>query len=165
MRGAGAVNPWPHLYEPVEHPQDFGGEVDWVGQWARVAPTRAALREAPTTRARTIQELARYTSLQIVAGSGQWYRVRLPDQSEGYVAAAATELSEEPTEIMTVTGGSRVLSSPSAIAGARDTVVAGDVLPVLGTYGEYTLVETNDGVLGWVPSGALQPTMAGATQN
>ena len=165
MRGTGAVNPQPHLYEPAEHPQDFSGDVDWVGQRGRVATTRAALREAPTVRARTVQELARYTSLEIVAGSGGWYRVRLPDQSEGYVAAAATELLEEPTGTMTVAGGSRVLSSPSAIAGALDTVLNGEVLPVLGRYGEYTLVETADGVLGWVPTGALEPPIDGATNN
>ena len=165
LRGVGAVNPWPHLYEPTERPQEFTGDHGWVGQGARVAQRRAVLREAPSTGARTIRELARHTSLVIVSGSGRWYRVRLPDLSEGYVAAAATELLDEPTGIMMVAGGSRVLSSPSAIAGARDTVVTGEMLPVLGTYAGYTFVETNDGVQGWVRSGALEPTVGPATNN
>ena len=78
---------------------------------------------------------------------------------------SATESSDQPTEIMIVAEGARILDAPASIAGSRDTVVTGQTLPVLGIYGEYALVENGNGVQGWIRYSSLEPTVEAASTN
>ncbi len=154
-RGAGAVDPYPQLYESPNQPATFAGELGWVGEFARVPGSGVALRSRPSTRATVLSELPQHASFEILAGSGSWYRVRLPDAREGFVPRQRVELMDTPVRLLTVAEGSAILSGPSSVAVAQDTVVPGETVPLLGTYGDYYLVENDKGVLGWVPSGML----------
>ena len=157
MRGVGAVNPHPQLYEPTDQPQDFRGQLGWVGQNARTGPLSTTVRDEPSRHGRAVAVIPRHTSLELLAGSGNWYRVRLPDHREGYVLGSATVSSDQPTEIMTAAEDMRILDAPASIAASRDTVVIGQTLPILGIYGEYALVENGNGVRGWVRYSSLEP--------
>jgi hypothetical protein len=94
-----------------------------------------------------------FTPVALLAGSGQWYRARLPDGREGYVAVGDTE-ALTPLETTTVIGGSLLRAAP-ALGAAVDSVAEGDDVPVLGRFGDYAFVRTTGGLQGWVGGSSL----------
>jgi murein DD-endopeptidase MepM/ murein hydrolase activator NlpD len=155
MRRIGPVDPDAHLYEPVDRPAPFAGDDAVVGTWARTRGSDVAVRDRPARRAPLVRTLGRDAPIEIVAGTGDWYLGRLPDGSVGYVATSAVRRLATPLREARMTAGATVLGDPTPSAAVRDTVVRGDVVPILGVFGTYALVENGQGVRGWVPSSVM----------
>ena len=59
-----------------------------------------------------VRELDRHTPLRVLAGSGSFFRARLPDGTTGYVAARLTEPVAAPFSTETVAAARAVLAAP-----------------------------------------------------
>jgi len=154
MRGIGAVDPYYHLYDPADRPPAFAGDSSLVGQWARIARGGAVARTEPRRSAPVMARVDRSTPIRVLAGVGDWYRARLPDGREGYVAAADAERLD-PIVTAAVTAGSVMRAAPSDSAAAMDSLADGDMVPFLGRYGGYALVRRADGLQGWIVAARL----------
>ena len=86
--------------------------------------------------------------MRVVAGTGSWYRVYLPDGTTGFVSAAVIEPVDQA--IRTLAGGGLVLSGPTLAAAAVGSLAPGEPVPVLGVYGEFAFVQWSEGLSGWV---------------
>lgn len=159
MRGVGPVDPHFHLYDPPHQAERFAGDTALVGTWARLGRAGATVRSRPRLAAAPVAELAAYTPVELLAGSGRWYRARLPDGREGYVTVRETEMLS-PLELTTVIAGS-LLRGPAPAGAPIDSLAGGDTVPVLGRFGAYALVRQAAGRQGWVGGNTLGSPVRG----
>lgn len=149
-RGTGPLDPYPFLHRSNAVPATISADPTGVGGWVRVARDGVRFRAVPSTATGAVAELARHTALRVLAATGSWYRVSLPDGSGGFVAARFTEPVERPVRIALLDTGSLVREWPAPSAAAVDSVTSGDQVPVLGIFGSFAFVATPNGRTGWL---------------
>lgn len=150
-RGQGPIDPQPFVSTEERTPPGLAVDAAAIGHWRRASADGSRLREAPAERAATLAELPRHTAVRVLAAAGGWYRVRLPDDTHGFIAGAQLEPTDRP-----------IREVPFAVAEARerptsDSYIVGEVgpgetVPVLGRFGDYLLVTVNGGQPGWLPA-------------
>ena len=150
VRGSGARDPLPYLQRTRAAPPSLDLDVDRLGTWSRSTETEVSLRVAPGRSAWIITSLETHTPLQVLGGTGAYFRVRLPDGTAGYVPAGLTELAEEPLRNEEINGTGRVHDRPLIWAPILAHLSAGEELPVLGSFGDFLCVRTPKGHMGWL---------------
>ena len=155
-RGAvrGAVDPWYYLYQPSQTLPDASAPLEHLGEWTRTVNDGIRLRGGPSRRAEVVAELEQSTPLRVLAASGSWYRVRLPNGKDGFVAARLTEAVAQPLRNQFVESTSALFSSPSPVAPVMEDVEAGTEVAVLGSYEGFLYVQSPDGSTGWLAGAA-----------
>ncbi|MFN2316353.1 MAG: hypothetical protein ABR602_06680, partial [Gemmatimonadales bacterium] len=97
--------------------------------------------------------LDRHTTARVVAAIGEWYRVRLPDGTAGYLSARAMERAGTAIAAAEFTPADSVLTRP-AHTGERTVVLegtrAGGSIAVFGRFEGFLMVRTPNGVNGWL---------------
>jgi murein DD-endopeptidase MepM/ murein hydrolase activator NlpD/SH3-like domain-containing protein len=149
-RGEGPVDPAPFLRGSLGTLAELAVDVGRLGSWVRLRSDGIRLRAAPGTRAPVVREMGRYTPLRVLGGSGDWYRVQLPDGGLGYVAARLTEPADRPLETRTAQLGATVLVQPNEMAPVLTELEAGARVPVLGRFDHYLYVRAPSGQMGWI---------------
>lgn len=149
-RGEGPVDPMPWIRGTRTRPASLTADTARLGGWTRVAAGELPLRAEPSEAAPSAGVLERHTALRILAASGAWYRVQLPDGRAGYVAARATESAASPLRSERLERSVAVLDRPSPGAAVIDTLPAGNSVPVLATFPGFLLVEAPGGRAGWL---------------
>jgi SH3-like domain-containing protein len=121
-----------------------------LGGWARVTAAEAVMRAGPSAAAAEVQRLERHAPLRLLAGAGDWYRVRLPDGRTGYVSAGRSEAAVEPLRRHRVAAASTLRHAPSAAGVAMAELAAGTEVEVLAEFSGYALVRTPLAGIGWL---------------
>lgn len=150
-RGEGPVDPAPFLRPTRGTVVDLTADLERLGGWVRLRNDGIRLRAAPGTRAPILRELEQHTPLRVLAGSGDYFRVRLPDGSHGYVAARLTESTDEPVASQVVASIETLHVRPETEAPIMARLARGTEVPVLGRYGGFLYVRSPDGGTGWLP--------------
>ena len=88
------------------------------------------------------------TPLRIDGAAGNWFRVRLPDGTAGYVGSRFVESTRKAVGATTLAVGTPLRDRPAEDAGVVATASGGS-LPVIGEFAEYVLVETGEGKTAW----------------
>lgn len=151
-RGTGPWDPYPALYQPPTEVMAFAGDTALIGNWGRAARSRTRVRRAPTALAPVLAELPLHTRMQVEAGTGDWYRVALPDGSIGFVAARLTEGADLPIGSALLANASPLRTQPAPTASELGSIDAGQEVAVLGRFGEFLYVRGPNGASGWVTS-------------
>lgn len=147
----GPVDPFPFVDTPSELAAAISADTTRLGQRARVQASNLNLRTAPSTSAAIARRLPRHLLVEVVASTGAWHRVRLPDGMGGYVAARLVDLSGAPLRTAQADTTHALRASPSHEAVATGHVAPGTPLAVLGTFEDYAYVEVPDTQrAGWV---------------
>lgn len=149
-RGEGPVDPYPFIDPPPSTLAELTADLDRLGQWLRLSEDGIRLRAAPESRAEVIRELDRHTAFRVLGGSGEYFRVHLPDGSVGYVASRLTEPASAPIASQTVMSGERVHTRPDVEAAIVASIDRDAELPVLGRYEDYLFVRAPSGHFGWI---------------
>jgi hypothetical protein len=110
--GQGAINPVPFLDPPRGTLADLTADLGHLGTWVRLVNDGVRLRAAPGARSDILRELQQHTAVRVLGGSGEYFRVRLPDGGNGYVAARLTEPLDEPFGSQLALSGAPVLMWP-----------------------------------------------------
>ena len=153
-RGHGAVDPFPFVYRSTASPRAVVGATSEIGQLGR-SRERAAVVAAPETNAATLTTISAATPLRIDAAAAEWFRVRLPDGTVGYVASRLVESTRKAVGRTDVASGTPLRDRPASNAAVIATAPGG-ALSVFGEFADYALVETADRRTAWVPSGRLK---------
>jgi SH3-like domain-containing protein len=146
----GWFDPMPALGAPSGPAPAFAGDLEIIGSVARANANRTRVRVAPAARSRPVANLEQHTPLSVIAGVGNWYRVSLPDGSNGFVESRFVEPASQPIRSEMVANGALLRESPLPSAAATDSVVAGQQVPVLGAFGGFLLVQAPSGRSGWL---------------
>lgn len=150
VRGSGARDPLPYLQRIPDSPPSSDFDIGRLGAWSRSTEPDIALRAAPGRRAQLVRNLEPHTPMQVLGGTGTYFRVRLPDGTVGYVSANLTELAEEPLRNEQLLVSRRVHNRPLMRAPIMAHLSAGHDLPVLGNFGQFLCVRTPQGHVGWL---------------
>lgn len=149
-RGEGPVDPFPFLDPPPSVFPELTADIGRLGSWVRIESDGIRLRTAPSLRSDVLGELERYTPLRVLGGSGDYFRVRLPDGTQGYVAARLTEPVDRPVAEEVLLTSQSVHVRPSGDAPIMATLPLGAGVSVLGRFGGYLYVRVPTGHGGWV---------------
>ncbi|MCJ7680659.1 MAG: M23 family metallopeptidase, partial [Candidatus Aminicenantes bacterium] len=150
VRGEGPVDPFHFINRIDNHLSPIRADQNNVGQWVRLkAPAR--LRSTIRNGGEPVAALNTACPLQVMAASGRSYRVRLPDGRAGYIPADQVEMVEKPIRNLTPVVSGPLLASPEAGAAEKASVFNGEELGILAVYEGYWLVETEEGLTGWIP--------------
>ena len=155
-RGEGPVDPTPFVRPPSQEMAELTADVARLGQWARLRNDGIRLRAAPGIRSPVTRELGQYTPLRVLGGSGDYFRVRLPDGGNGYVAARLTEPADRPVASQVAANGEPVFMRPDHAAPVVATLDVGTEVPVLGRFGGYLYVLAPSGHTGWLADAQQQ---------
>jgi len=104
--GQGAVDPTPFLRPPNGTLAEVTADLEQLGTWVRLANDGIRLRVSPGSSSPVLRELPLHTAVRVLGGSGEYFRVRLPDGANGYVASRLTapvdgRLDEDPPPVST----------------------------------------------------------------
>lgn len=150
-RGEGPVDPWHFLFQPPPTPPVLAVAPERLRGWARVRDDGIRIRAVPSLRGDVVDEVRAGTPLQVLAGGGEWLRVRLPDRRDGYILARLTEGVDLPLRTALAEGGGLLRALPGLDAPAVDRVSPGEGVEVLGGFEGFLLVRGPAGRSGWVP--------------
>ena len=89
-RGEGAVNPDPFIRPPTGSMAALEADLSQLGGYVRLRDDGTRLRSGPSRRADVLMEMDDETPMRVLGGSGDWFRVKLPDGVMGFVAARLT---------------------------------------------------------------------------
>ncbi len=151
-RGEGAVDPAPFVRPVGRSAAEFAVDREAWGEWVRIADEGIRLRTGPSRRAEVASELDRWTPARVLGGSGDWYRVRLPDGRSGYVAARLTESIEAPVDTWVGDRSTDVVAGPTPDSPRMSRLAVGDEAEILGTWGDFHLIRADLPALGWIRS-------------
>jgi len=146
----GAIDPVPFLAPDDGVPEPPTAPRERFGEWMRVVPERTPLREGSHRAAPPIRNLDRGWLGRVVGVSRQSFRVTLPDNSTGYVTAAAMTTTEEPLSRGRLQPGDVVRERPLPTAPAVDTVESAVQAEILGRFELFDLVRLPSTRGGWV---------------
>lgn len=157
-RGEGAVDPAPFIRRPVGELPSLTVDLSRLGSTVRLSSDGILLRAAPGTNTPVIREMSEHTPLRVLGGSGDFYRVRLPDGIQGYVAARLTEDATAPVGQQAIASQQTVLAAPMSAAPVVSRLEQGAEVPVLGRFdGDgYVYVVSPNGGSGWVQNAQPQ---------
>ena len=147
--GQGAVDPYPYVYQDQTKPAELQVSPERFGQWTRVSGN-ANLRQAPSTKATALLTLPQHTPVQVLAGSGAWYKVALPDGQLGYISAGLVENLDRPLQTVRLRQEAPLLDASDRLAAAKAVLPADTSIRVLAQYQEYLFVKNPAGETGWI---------------
>jgi peptidoglycan LD-endopeptidase LytH len=145
----GAVDPLPYLRADDPMPAPPTG-TDRLGTLVRVNAARVPVRRGDAPGSETVRELPRGTVAVVTGVTARSHRVRLPDGSAGYVAAASLAAGGQPVRRQRLRAGDMIRESPTSAAPVVAVVDTPGDADVLGTFDQYRLVRTTDGHTGWL---------------
>jgi len=154
IRRGGPVDPYFHLLEPPGQPAEFAGDSSRVGHWMRVAPPGARLRSRADPNAPVVLELPGQAPVEVLAGTGRWYFARVPGGRMGYLSLSDAR-PLEPIASASAAAATVLWSAPAPLGLPTDSISGGDVIPILGRYGDQLLVRAPSGLMGWIESASV----------
>lgn len=149
-RGEGPIDPFPFLRRPPGTMPDLPSDPAILGLRVRSSDAGLRVRSGPTSSSEVVAELVRHAPLRVLGGTGDWWRVRLPDGRDGYVAAHLTESAESAVSELVAMSDRPATASPLPNAPIVEILRAGTTVPVLGSFEGYLLVRGPSGRDAWV---------------
>lgn len=95
-RRGGAIDPFPFVFTGTARPAPVTIDTAALGSWRRVSSGKVRLRAAPALTAPVVQDLPQHTVVRVEGAIQEWYRVRLPDDTAGFVSGRLTESTGQP---------------------------------------------------------------------
>ena len=90
------------------------------------------------------------TLIKPEAGTGNFYRVVLPDGKKGFVAASSITAALKPLKRLTIKKSMSLLSIPDATGSQKKLLVQGEKINVLATFNDYYFISDKENTVGWV---------------
>lgn len=150
----GPQDPFPYIVRPRGALPGLPSAPERLGHWARVSTESATLRAGPRSRAQALASLPRHTPVRLAAGSGGWWRVRLPDGLMGWLPSSATENAESAVreEVLAALNPVPIRAEPAPEAPVVQPLPPGSRVAVWGEFSGYLWVRAGDGRPGWLAS-------------
>ncbi|MFC6997846.1 M23 family metallopeptidase [Rufibacter roseus] len=154
--GQGAVDPYPYVHQDRAKPSELQVDERHFGNWTRVARSNVTLRQAPSTSATALGTLPQHAPVKVLAGSGNWFKVELPDGQLGYVSGSLVEPLDKPLQTVRLRQQTPLLDASDSLAATKLTLPVDTTVRVLARYQDHLLVKNPAGETGWVANAALQ---------
>lgn len=143
----GAVDPLPFVNHNRPEPAAINAGLTRLKEYVRCNKS-TVLSNTTGKDAFKISDIQKNTIMQVKAATGNWYKVLLPDETQGYLPAGVVG-SIDLIRTITVTDNHTLLDKPDSIASIKSVITKGSKVPVLGMFGSYYYVEIS-GKRGWM---------------
>jgi murein DD-endopeptidase MepM/ murein hydrolase activator NlpD len=143
---SGAVDPMPFVNKERPAPAALTASTDLLTQTIRNTTTTTLL-SSPAKGSTPVEKLPVNSVMQVWAATGNWYKVALPDNREGFIER--TVVSAQPYKKQSTKEAMNLLDAPIATAATKTTIPAGSPIAILGNDGKYQFINFND-LKGWI---------------
>lgn len=148
--GTGAIDPLPFIRVGLGEPTQRLPGFEELGDTVKLT-TNSRLRVAPDSKAITVETLDKNQIVRVQGGTAGWVRVRMPNETEGYLPASAVHNIGTPVRQTKVSTRTSIYDEAYLDAAVYEILTESTTLPVLGTHGKFELVELNkSGAKGWI---------------
>ncbi len=154
--GQGAVDPFPYVHQDRTPPAALQIDTKNLNAWTRVTKEKTTVREAPATSSASLATLGRHAPVQVLGGSGSWYRVQLADGRQGYISGSLLEGVEKPLQSLKLKREAPLLETSNPEAAAKQTLTPDSTVRVLAKLDDFWLVKDQKGETGWIPASATR---------
>lgn len=149
-RGQGPVDPLPFIDARRGTPAEITADTSLFGTRVRIARAQVVLRRSPNANGDSSLAVSRSAVVTVHGAAGIWLRVRLPGGEAGFVTASAVQRAGAPVAVVTREAGAVLRERPSPSGVIVDSLAARTRLSVLGRYGRWLLVATDERLEGWI---------------
>ncbi|MGO4877883.1 peptidoglycan DD-metalloendopeptidase family protein [Pedobacter psychrotolerans] len=145
----GATNPLPFIDPVKKTPQKIIAPLNSLNENLRTSKAVKFYR-APSPAA-LAENLDAATLLNIQSATGHFYKAELPDGKTGFVPSAALSKINKPLKKIKVNLAQQmVYDQPDSAAAVKKTLAAGQLVNVLGNFGNYQFISEDQVPLGWI---------------
>lgn len=155
-QGEGPIDPYNYIKKINSVPENISADLEMLGRWTRSKNQKISLKASLNSDNQQRIQLDRYSAVKVLAAASNMYRVHLPDGISGYVSARSVELAEEILEYRQADHAYAVMDSPMEHAVIMEQIGMGEEFSVLGQFEGFWLIQTNHGIVGWLPSAAAE---------
>lgn len=145
----GAIDPLPFVNPVVLNPPKINSATTAINA------TMRTIYKTKLQTADTAITLAAGTIARVTAASESSYRIQLPDGSIGYLTAKSLTKTNKRLQMIKVKQPQLLYSKPDTAAAVKGQLQTGDVVEVLGYFGDYQLMLQQNNETGWVKSDVL----------
>ena len=145
----GAVDPLYFVKNDYKAPAKVAVLINNLNTWMRTAKGTKFYEDQINGTGNAIN-LEETTLLRPEAGTGNYYRVILPDGKKGFVQGSSITAANKVIKRLTVKNTQPLLSSPDDAGLTKRLLTAGDKLIVLASFQDFYFVNDKDNIEGWV---------------
>jgi len=146
----GATDPLPYVNPVVKSPAKITGSLSYLNATAR-SINRSILHQSPESQSPELSVLTPGTIFQVIAATGNWYTIQLPDGTIGFLPTKQVTTVSKPLRKLKVTAAQQVAyDRPDSLAAIKLNLTAGKNVDLLGNFGAYQLIEDDNRQSGWV---------------
>lgn len=144
--GSGAIDPLPFVNPDKPAIPPVTASLKVLNQFVRNTAA-TVLYNQPSVKGEPLEKLEANRALEVMSATGSWYKVRLPDNREGFING--TTVTATPVRTLNIKQETRLLDAPDPLAAAKKLLPAGARLSISGQYGAHYLVQHDDDY-GWI---------------
>lgn len=150
----GAVDPLYFVKNDYKDPPKLSVSLSNLNTWMRSGKNvKLYLDQSPGTS--NFLSLDDNTLLKPEAGTGNTYRVILPDGKKGFIAGGLITSVNKPIRRLSVKKALPLLSKPDISGLHKKMLVTGDKINILAAFNNFYFVSDKDNLEGWVAKNEL----------
>lgn len=147
---SGAVDPLPYIDPHVKAPEPIYATTKNLGKYMR-SFSEVSLYTGPGTSFSLQSKLHPGSLAEVVAATGSWYKVLLPDGMKGFLRSTSLTPSTAPMRQIKLPHKLSLLDQPHSLALTKRDLSAGETIQVLGSFKTFHYIKVaNEN--GWIPS-------------
>jgi len=121
-----------------------------LNNWLRVKNRNTSLKRSPSLRSEVLEKLDPGYPVMITGATEGWYRIRLPNDNNGYVSVNDLEIMDDPIQSLLLNKGSYLTANPENEIIPIDSISEGKELKIMAIFNHFYLVESLRGKYGWI---------------
>lgn len=142
----GAVDPLPFVHSEKPAPAAVTAPLELLQHSVR-NKRAASLRTSPEQAGAVSGKLSSNQVMQVLAATGSWYKVALPDAQEGFIESSL--VSDETYRSLVLKNTAQVLDAPDSATAVKATLPEGSSVKILGGFGGYQYIRYKT-LSGWM---------------
>lgn len=146
---SGAVDPQPYIDPHIKAPEPIHATTSNLGKYMRNS-SEVSLYTGPGTSFSLQSKLHPGSLAEVVAATGSWYKVLLPDGMKGFLRSTSLTPAAAPMRQIRLPGKLSLLDQPHSLALVKRDLREGESIQILGNYKTYYYIKVAD-ENGWIP--------------
>ncbi|MBC7851557.1 MAG: M23 family metallopeptidase [Chitinophagaceae bacterium] len=142
----GAIDPFPFVNQNRDLPQQPGLPIEDLNKYLRTTGS-STIFDRPVAGSTALSKPPNGTALLTTAVTGKWFKVQLPNGSEGFIAG--TQTSKLPLTTIKLGHTQKLLSAPDSTSAGKLILAAGTSVTVRGLFNDYYFVK-HENIDGWL---------------
>ncbi len=151
---SGAIDPLYFVKADYKEPAKLSVPLTNLNTWMR-SSKNAKFYSDQITAGTNFTMLEETTLMRPEAGTGNFYRVILPDGKKGFVIGSSITSAMKPLKRLTIKKSQPLLSSPDSTGLQKKLLAPGEKINVKATFKNFYFISEKENAEGWIPKKQL----------